>query len=136
MKTLLTLLSLVFLLTATLSAAEKYQLSTHVLDTTLGKPGVGVKVTLEKRTDEGKWIKLQTNTTNNDGRINSFLELKDKDANNGVYRFTFSLEEYFENRGEETIFPEAVIVFRIKGDGHYHIPLVVTPYALSTYRGS
>lgn len=129
-------LTLIFLLSAALSAAEEYQLSTHVLDTALGKPGKDVEVTLEKRNDKGEWVEVGKKTTNQDGRINSFLVVKDKGANDGIYRFTFKLEEYFEKRGEKTVFPEAVIVFRIEGDEHYHIPLVVTPYALSTYRGS
>lgn len=136
MKKLIAALTLVLALGATLSAGEKYQLSTHVLDTTLGKPGEGVDVKLEKRNDKGEWVELGTNTTDHDGRIRSFLELKNEGANDGVYRFTFSLDKYFDKRGEKTVFPEAVIVFRIEGDEHYHIPLVVTPYALSTYRGS
>ena len=129
-------LTLMLMLTAALPAEERYQLSTHVLDTTLGKPGKGVEVTLEKRNDKGNWVEVEKNTTDQDGRIKSFLELKKSGSNNGIYRFTFKLEPYFEARGEKTVFPEAVVVFRIEGDERYHIPLVVTPYALSTYRGS
>jgi 5-hydroxyisourate hydrolase len=124
------------ILSTSLFAAKEYQLSTHVLDTTLGLPGEGVHVTLEKKNDAGEWIAVATKMTNGDGRINSFLKLDHKVSNDGVYRFTFKLEEYFEKRGEDTVFPEAVVVFKIEGREHYHIPLVVTPYALSTYRGS
>lgn len=130
------LFALFLTLGTTLLAAGNYQLSTHVLDTTTGKPGQGVKVTLERKNSDNTWVKVGEGITNQDGRINSFLKTQDKGANIGIYRFTFELEPYFGKRGQKTVFPEAVIVFKIEGDEHYHIPLVVTPYALSTYRGS
>jgi len=136
MKTITLLCVFVLALSSELLAANNYQLSTHVLDTSLGKPGKGVVVTLEKRNPQGEWIKVGTETTNDDGRIGSFLERAEGVSHVGVYRFTFRLEEYFQKAGEKTVFPEAVIVFRISDNEHYHIPLVVTPYALSTYRGS
>jgi len=136
MKTKNILIALFFALSTSLLATENYQLSTHVLDTTTGKPGKGVRITLEKKSTDDIWVKVGEGKTNEDGRINSFLKVEDNGVNAGIYRFTFELEKYFENRGEKTVFPEAVIVFRIEGDEHYHIPLVVTPYALSTYRGS
>lgn len=135
-KTLALACTFIFALTSGLFAANGYQLSTHVLDTTLGKPGKGVVVTLEKRNAQGEWIKVGTQTTDKDGRIGSFLERHEQVSNLGTYRFTFQLEEYFQKEGKKTVFPEAVIVFRITDNEHYHIPLVVTPYALSTYRGS
>lgn len=118
------------------AAAADYQLSTHVLDTTIGKPGAGVDVTLEKRKADGTWESIGKSTTGKDGRIGNFLESTKDKSNKGIYRLTFSLEKYFSERDLETVFPEAVIVFKIADDTHYHIPLVVTPYAFSTYRGS
>lgn len=116
--------------------AEEFQLSTHVLDTTLGKPGAGVEVSLEKRAGDGSWDPVGREVTGKDGRIGTFLKTEKAKSNQGVYRLTFFIEKYFSAKGLETVFPEAVIVFKISDESHYHIPLVVTPYALSTYRGS
>jgi len=123
-------------LSSVLSMAKDFQLSTHVLDTTLGKPGQGVIVTLEKRNLKGEWVKIKSETTSEDGRVGSFLERGEEGSHTGVYRFTFEMKKYFQKQGKHTVFPEAVIVFEIDSDEHYHIPLVVTPYAFSTYRGS
>ncbi|MDD2240537.1 MAG: hydroxyisourate hydrolase [Kiritimatiellae bacterium] len=136
MKLKMMICTLFLAFSSVLLAAEDYQLSTHVLDTTLGKPGQGVVVTLEKRNMKGEWVVVGSKTTNEDGRIGSFLERGEAVSHVGVYRFTFQLANYFQKQGKTTVFPEAVIIFNIDSDEHYHIPLVVTPYALSTYRGS
>lgn len=125
-----------FALGVSLVSAAEFQLSTHVLDTTIGKPGVGVEVSLEKRAPDGTWTAVAKGITDQNGRIGNFLRVEKAVSHAGVYRFTFALENYFKARGLETVFPEAVIVFKISNDSHYHIPLIVTPYALSTYRGN
>lgn len=118
------------------SHAAEFQLSTHVLDTTSGSPGPGVKVLLEKRDADGKWKEAGEGVTGKDGRIKDFLEIRANGENVGTYRLTFGLEAYFKAKKQETVFPEAVVVFKITDSSHYHIPVVVTPYAISTYRGS
>ncbi len=120
---------------AALQAAD-FQLSTHVLDTTTGTPGPGVKVLLEKKDADGTWQKSGEGVTDKDGRIRDFLEIPATGDNRGIYRLTFGLEDYFKSKNQETVFPEAVVVFKITGTTHYHIPVVVTPFAISTYRGS
>jgi 5-hydroxyisourate hydrolase len=125
-----------FVLSVSFVNAAEFQLSTHVLDTTLGKPGTGVDVNLEKRAPDGTWIEVGKGITDQSGRIGNFLKIEKDVSHVGVYRFTFSLEKYFATRGLETVYPEAVIVFKISDATHYHIPLIVTPYALSTYRGN
>ncbi len=130
------LLGSCFALGTTVLHAAEFQLSTHVLDTTSGSPGPGVKVLLEKRDAEGKWSKVGDGVTDKDGRIKEFLEIQGATGNVGTYRLTFGLEEYFKSRKKETVFPEAVVVFKITDGSHYHIPVVVTPFAISTYRGS
>ncbi len=120
---------------AVLNAAD-FQLSTHVLDTSSGAPGPGVKVLLEKRDADGKWKQAGEGVTDKDGRIKDFLEIHTTGDNLGTYRLTFGLEKYFAGKKQETVFPEAVVVFKITDSSHYHIPVVVTPYAISTYRGS
>lgn len=119
-----------------MAAASDYQLSTHVLDTTTGKPGAGVAVTLEKKGANGQWELLKGAVTNKDGRISDFLEKAENKSHLGTYRFSFALREYFKKQGHDTVLPAAVVVFEIQDNTHYHIPVVVTPYAISTYRGS
>lgn len=95
-----------------------------------------IDVTLEKRATDGTWTQVGEETTGKDGRIGNFLSTEETKSHPGTYRLTLSLEKHFASRDLKTVFPEAVIVFQITDDTHYHIPLVVTPYALSTYRGS
>ncbi len=130
------LLFVFFATSASLLQAAEFQLSTHVLDTSSGKPGPGVKVLLEKKASDGTWSKAGTATTDKDGRAKEFLEMKGNESNRGTYRLTFETGEYFTAKNQETVFPEAVVVFTIKDETHYHIPVVITPFAISTYRGS
>lgn len=134
LKSILT--ALVFAIGTPLLTAAEFQLSTHVLDTTTGTPGAGVEVVLEKKSNDGKWQEIAKATTGKDGRIGNFLEKDGSTSHSGTYRFTFGLEKYFKAKGVTPVFPEAVVVFKITDETHYHIPVVVTPYAISTYRGS
>lgn len=134
MKT--TLLACCFALGLSILHAADFQLSTHVLDTSSGTPGPGVKVLLEKKDSDGAWQKAGEGVTDKEGRIKDFLEISATGDNRGTYRLTFGLEKYFAAKHQETVFPEAVVVFKITDGTHYHIPVVVTPFAISTYRGS
>lgn len=128
--------AIIFAIGTPLLTAAEYQLSTHVLDTTTGTPGGGVEVLLEKKSEDGKWTEVGRAVTGKDGRFGDFLENDGKTSHQGTYRFTFGLEKYFEAKGVTPVFPEAVVVFKITDQAHYHIPVVVTPFAISTYRGS
>ena len=106
-------------------------LSTHVLDMALGRPAQGIRVTLERGDDL-----VGSGTTDTDGRV---LDLNKKDAplGEGSYQMTFYVAEYFSKAGRETFFPEIIIAFRIAaGEEHYHVPLLLSPFGYSTYRGS
>lgn len=106
-------------------------LSTHVLDMALGRPAQGIRVTLERGDDL-----VGSGTTDADGRV---LDLNKKDAplGEGSYQMTFYVAEYFSKAGRETFFPEIIIAFRIAaGEEHYHVPLLLSPFGYSTYRGS
>ena len=110
-------------------------ISTHVLDAVAGSPAAGVPVELARRAAAG-WTALATGTTDADGRIASFAG--NHGATNhgvaGVYRLTFEIEGHVAG---ETFYPQVVIVFRVTDPGgHYHVPLLLSPYAYSTYRGS
>ncbi len=104
-------------------------ISTHILDTSLGSPAAGVAVTLDKLRGEA-WEKVGNGVTNTDGR-HAF----DCPFEAGDYRLTFLIEDYF--KGRESFFLNTPILFRVKDTGRkYHVPLLLNPYGLSTYRGS
>jgi len=106
-------------------------LSTHVLDATSGHPAVGVQVRLEGTGGDG-WTPAAQGSTGPDGRLNLAGELSP-----GLYRITFGSGAYFKARGAATFYPEVTITFEItEPGGHTHVPLLLSPFAYSTYRGS
>lgn len=108
--------------------------STHVLDITRGRPAQGVPVVLEKRSDRG-YAKVLEATTDADGRVKELVPAGQLET--GVYRLTFDTGAYFAAQGTEGFYPEASIVFTIRdASGHYHVPLLLSAYGYSTYRGS
>jgi len=110
-------------------------ITTHILDTSLGRPASGVRVVLEGRADEG-WEILGQGRTDADGRLKDLLP-DDFDLKAGVYRLTFNTSDYFAARRVESFYPEVTISFVVAdGAAHYHVPLLVTPFGYSTYRGS
>lgn len=116
-----------------------YQLSSHILDLVKGQPAANVKVMLEKQINDGKgWIVLEEKITDEDGRITDFLKVADgkEDSNNGIYRLTFYTQPYFESQDLSTFYPFVEVVFQLTGDSHYHVPITLSPYGYSTYRGS
>ena len=112
-------------------------LSTHVLDTARGAPAQGLKVTLKRLEPHAK--DLGVFTTNADGRITEKL-LEQDDALFGVYEIVFHAGEYLRSRATELpnypFLNEVPIRFGISDDSHYHVPLLLSPYGYSTYRGS
>ena len=119
--------------------SQKYQLITHILDITTGMPSVNVSVMLEKQNPENSgWQKIDERKTDENGRIGSFLTLDENlgNKNDGIYRLTFFTRSYFESRGIKTFYPFVQVVFEIEGNSHYHVPITLSPYGYSTYRGS
>ena len=115
------------------------KLSTHVLDTTQGKPGVGVQLELY-RVDGGQRTLVKAETTNQDGRCNAPL-LEGDVMQPGQYELVFAAGDYFAAQGVELPSPRFIdrvtIAFGIADAAqNYHVPLVVTPWSYSTYRGS
>lgn len=109
------------------------QVTTHILDTGAGRPAAGVAVGLYTRDGDG-WRLLGSGTTDADGRAKS---LGPEQLPAGTYRLNFRTGEYYRNLGTETFFPEVDLVFAVSGTGeHYHVPLLLSPFAYSTYRGS
>ncbi len=110
-------------------------ITTHVLDTSVGKPAAGVAVTLDKQ-EGGAWKTLARGTTNADGRAAELLPPNAK-FEAGTYRLRFDTAAYFRARGVESFYPHVEIVFVVKDAAqHYHVPLLLSPYGYSTYRGS
>lgn len=109
------------------------QITSHVLDTTAGIPAVGVTVRLSARLGTG-WVLLGEAVTDADGRAR---ELGPASVAAGEYRLQFDTGAYFAARGAATFFPEVVLTFRTDEEGrHCHVPLLLSPFAYSTYRGS
>lgn len=104
-------------------------LSTHVLDTGLGCPAQGIKVSLE----QGVEI-IGTGVTDADGRVPEIRSVTPLEA--GVYRLRFLVAEYFAQDGRDSFYPEITVNFRIGASEHYHVPLLVSPFGYTTYRGS
>lgn len=109
------------------------QLSTHVLDTALGKPACGVVIQLEQLVAESWEIKA-LGVTDIDGRLKDFGE---EPLAAGRYRLTAEIGHYFAATQRETLYPMAQIDFVItQSGGHYHLPFLISPWSWSTYRGS
>ncbi|MFI8374636.1 hydroxyisourate hydrolase [Pseudomonas helleri] len=110
-------------------------LSVHVLNLENGLPSPGVNVTLEKHVGK-EWQSLSQGVTNEQGRIGELFPAK-QTLEAGEYRVVFKTGEYFKKVGRDTFFPEIPVIFEVKNvDQHYHIPLLLSPYGFSTYRGS
>jgi 5-hydroxyisourate hydrolase len=109
-------------------------ITTHVLDTSTGRPAAGVPVTLERQADSG-WQSAGQGVTNQDGRILDLLAGSPLAA--GTYRLTFDTAAYFRQRNLPAFYPQVQVMFTVGDAGqHYHIPLLLSPYGYSTYRGS
>lgn len=107
------------------------EITTHVLDTVLGKPAAGIRVRLE-RLEDGRWTAISSNATDTDGRCRDLA----KGAAPGVYRITFASGEYLAEQGRVSIYPEISITFTCGRDAHYHLPLLLSDNSYTTYRGS
>lgn len=111
-------------------------ISTHILDISLGRPAAQVGVILESLHNENEPILLAEVFTNDDGRVMSF-PLKDSALVHGNYRLTFDIKSYFDRTGRSSIFPQVTVNFTTdKSRENYHLPLLISPFGYSTYRGS
>lgn len=108
------------------------QITTHVLDAAFGTPAVGVGVSLDRQTPDG-WSEVGGGATDADGRI---AALGPDRLAPGVYRLVFATGDYFDATRRPAFYPEVQIAFRLSGTEHYHVPLLLSPFAYSTYRGS
>jgi 5-hydroxyisourate hydrolase len=108
--------------------------STHVLDTSRGRPAAGVPVTLSHRGSDGAWSVIGNAVTDADGRVQ---RLSDGDLAAGVYRLDFDTAHYFVQLGASAFYPEVSVVFIRQNAGeHLHVPLLLSPFGYTTYRGT
>ncbi|MGH3656437.1 MAG: hydroxyisourate hydrolase [Micromonosporaceae bacterium] len=106
-------------------------LSTHVLDASIGRPAAGVAVRLERRDGAG-WRELAAAATDADGRLGDLPA-----ATAGDHRLVFGTGDYFAQRRIQAFHPEITVTFRITDPAeHHHVPLLLSPYSYTTYRGS
>jgi 5-hydroxyisourate hydrolase len=108
--------------------------STHVLDTSRGAAASGVAVTLRRRAADGSWSVVGSGLTDAEGRVR---ELVSGALATGTYRLEFDTGAYFENSGTTAFYPEVSVVFEASdAGGHYHVPLLLSPFGYATYRGT
>ncbi len=110
------------------------QITTHILDTSVGKPAEGVSIILEHFLN-GKWDRMANGRTNSDGRLSDLLP-SGKLVSPGMYKLVFDTYGYFNNQSIKSFYPQVAIEFEITDSTHYHIPLLMNPYGYTTYRGS
>ncbi len=115
---------------------DRTTISTHVLDTALGQAAPGISVMLERIETDGTHRHVSSGVTDADGRI---VGLASAHANlpGGSYRLTFDIEPYFRAMQRATFYTRVQVDFRIAGEPqHYHVPLLLSPFGYSTYRGT
>lgn len=120
---------------ASFAVAANNPLSVHVLNLQNGTPSSQVAVTLEKQNSQG-WQMINNGVTNEEGRITA-LYPEGKELETGTYRVTFKTGDWFKEHNMKTFFPTVPVIFEVDGAvAHYHIPLLISPYGFSTYRGN
>jgi 5-hydroxyisourate hydrolase len=107
------------------------RITTHVLDSVMGKPAEGVMVKLETKAMDG-WHGLSSGVTNADGRCTDLAP----EVSDGIYRLTFETGAYLSRNGRGGIYPEISVIFTCDGKTHYHLPLLLSDNGYTTYRGS
>jgi 5-hydroxyisourate hydrolase len=112
------------------------RISTHVLDVAQGKPAKGVAVRLDRREGSGNWVPVGSSHTDSDGRCDQLIPEKDA-LRPGLYRLSFDAASYHHAENTKGFYPVVEITFQVReGESQFHIPLLLSPYGYTTYRGS
>ncbi len=110
-------------------------ITTHILDVSTGSPARGVSVKLERQTS-ADWEIVGAGVTDEDGRLHDLLD-SDAILQTGNYRLTFDTGNYFFDRQVDSFYPQVTVTFTVfSSREHYHVPLLLSPFGYSTYRGS
>lgn len=135
MKKLILTLILGLLTTIMFAQKNNFQLSSHILDVSKGTPATGISIKLERYNELTKiWTFVDEKKTDLNGRITDFLN-SDK-SNLGIYKLTYFTSDYFKRDNIESFYPFIEVVFQIKDHNHYHVPITLSAFGYSTYRGN
>jgi 5-hydroxyisourate hydrolase len=128
--------ALLFLISITMySQSQEYQLSSHILDLSKGLPAAGVTIKLEHLNETtNTWSPVDEQKTDKNGRIPNFLSTAQD--NRGIYKLIYLTGNYFKENKVESFYPFIEVVFQIKDKTHYHVPITLSAYGYSTYRGN
>ena len=107
-------------------------ITSHVLDTAAGRPAAGIAVGLARSGRDG-WESIADSVTDSDGRVARFGT---ESLSAGVFRLVFGTGQYYARQDINCFYPEVTVLFLAMDDGHYHVPLLLSPFGYSTYRGS
>jgi 5-hydroxyisourate hydrolase len=111
-------------------------ITTHVLDTARGRPAAGVPIVLEVFGPRDEWQEIGRGVTDADGRLKTLMP-ESQTLTAGTYRLVFDTRAYFESHQTRGFYPEVTVAFEVgEGEAHYHVPLLLSPFGYSTYRGS
>lgn len=111
-------------------------ITTHILDVSIGKPAAGVSVKLDRQTDDGTWEPVGNQQTDADGRARDLIPEAAAFVT-ASYRLTFDVGQYFSANHFKCFYPDVTIIFSVDdASQHYHVPLLLSPFGYSTYRGS
>lgn len=114
---------------------SNYQLSSHILDVSKGVPVSGVQIKLEKYNEQTKiWHLVDEKITDENGRITDFLN--SEKSNIGIYKLIYFTSDYFKKNNIESFYPFIDVVFQIKDQNHYHVPITLSAFGYATYRGN
>ena len=109
-------------------------ITSHVLDTSRGKPAAGIAIQLESESSNAQWQTLNEAVTDSDGRV---ADLAPESLTAGNYRISFLVSDYFNQQNVKSFYPVVRIEFIVDNpEQHYHVPLLLNPFGYSTYRGS
>ncbi|MDN3674597.1 hydroxyisourate hydrolase [Flavobacterium branchiarum] len=135
MKKILAVLTLMMFSTLAFAQENSFQLSTHILDVSKGMPVSDVSIKLEQYNEKTKtWSFVEEKKTDVNGRITDFLNAKK--SNKGIYKLTFFTSDYFKKSNVESFYPFIEVVFQINDQKHYHVPITLSAFGYSTYRGN
>ncbi len=110
------------------------QITSHILDTTKGKPVAGVRISLYQGSND-EWTEIARGMTNEDGRITDLIKTEEP-LQRGIYKMRFETKDYFDQYQVPTLYPYVEIIIDIQTTEHYHIPLLLNPFGYTTYKGS
>ena len=135
MKKLILTLILGLLTTIMFAQKNNFQLSSHILDVSKGTPATGISIKLERYNELTKiWTFVDEKKTDLNGRITDFLN--SNKSNLGIYKLTYFTSDYFKRDNIESFYPFIEVVFQIKDQNHYHVPITLSAFGYSTYRGN